>query len=81
MHEAHKVLATREGIRTPVTHGKGVRHPYIPNDVGLSMLNPLVCDNASMRVLKDGNQKTNARCYTSLSNHAMGGTRSWKFKA
>ena len=44
MDETHKVLAGRERIRTPFTHGEGVRHPRTLDNVDLSILNLLVCD-------------------------------------
>ena len=81
MVETQKVFAAREGVRTLVMHGEGVRHPHTPDYVSLSMINPLMYAKASMQMLKDGSQKTNAICHVGMSNHTKGGTRSWESKA
>lgn len=52
MDETHNVLAVREGVKTPVTHGEEIRHPHTPDYVGLSMLNLLICVKVSMQMHK-----------------------------
>ena len=72
MVETQKVFAAREGVRTLVMHGEGVRHPHTPDYVSLSMINPLMYAKASMQMLKDGSQNTNTRCHANVSKHAKG---------
>ena len=43
MVKAHKVLTGIERIRTPVTHGEGIRHPHMSDAVSLFTLTTHVC--------------------------------------
>ena len=67
MDKAHKVIVGKERVRTPIMHGEGVRHPRTPNNIGLSMLNPLKCSIANMRVLDNVCHMANEGCHASAS--------------
>ena len=67
MDEAHMVIAGREKVRTPVTHGKYIRHPHTSDEIDLSMLNLLICDNTDMQKLNNVCHTANVGCHASGS--------------